>query len=104
MRGGYFVEFGATNGIELSNPFLLEKKYNWRGILVEPARVWHNGLSINRGCLVDTRCVWAESGLHLQFNEVHGLSTLDTFSNSDMHSAFRQAGTRYQVETISLLD
>jgi hypothetical protein len=31
-RDGYFVEFGATNGVDLSNTYLLEKGYNWKGI------------------------------------------------------------------------
>ncbi len=43
-RGGYFVEFGATNGIDLSNTYALEKEYGWKGILSEPATVWHEDL------------------------------------------------------------
>ena len=46
--GGYFVEFGATNGIDLSNTYFLEEKFSWRGILVEPAKIWHQELSENR--------------------------------------------------------
>ena len=56
-RDGYFVEFGAMDGIILSNTFLLESKYSWRGIAAEPARCWHQGLRRNRTCSLDHRCV-----------------------------------------------
>jgi hypothetical protein len=36
-RNGYFAEFGATNGLELSNSYLLERQFGWSGILAEPA-------------------------------------------------------------------
>ena len=42
FRGGFFVEFGATNGIDLSNSYLLQSKYYWTGILAEPARCWRD--------------------------------------------------------------
>jgi hypothetical protein len=34
-KGGYFVEFGATNGITFSNSWLLEKSFGWDGILAD---------------------------------------------------------------------
>jgi FkbM family methyltransferase len=105
--GGYFVEFGATDGTTGSNSYLLEKDFGWHGIVAEPARCWHERLRANRSCFVDTACVWRESGTMLPFAEVVGfpaLSTINTFRNSDSHSRERGSAKAYQVETISLRD
>lgn len=105
-RDGYFVEFGATNGVDLSNTYLLEKEMGWTGILAEPAKVWSEALANNRNCHVTFDCVWSESGKTLEFNEVVAaeLSTVDEFSGVDEHASTRANGTRYTVNTISLLD
>ena len=47
QTNGFFVEFGATNGIDLSNTFLLESYFNWTGILAEPAKCCYESLKIN---------------------------------------------------------
>ena len=105
-KGGYFVEFGATNGKDLSNTYLLEKSYGWQGILAEPAVSWHADLSRNRDCHIEKDCVWRASGETLVFNEtdIRELSTIDAFSDSDMHGEARKSGKSYQVPTISLND
>lgn len=102
--GGFFVEFGATNGRDLSNTYMLEKKFGWRGILAEPARSWHQELEKNRDCSIEYCCVWKVSNAVLTFNEVPylELSTIDTFSSGDMHLKERKAGNRYPVKTITL--
>jgi FkbM family methyltransferase len=105
-ENGYFVEFGATNGITLSNTYLLEKSHQWTGIVAEPAKNWHNQLLRNRNCIIDTRCVWTETGKQLTFHEseVGELSTIDIFSNNDKHATARSPGKNYLVDTISLDD
>lgn len=35
-KNGVFIEAGAADGLSQSNTLLLERKYKWRGILVEP--------------------------------------------------------------------
>ena len=105
-RNGYFVEFGATNGIDLSNSHILENKFGWRGIVAEPARVWHKALFENRQCHIETKCVAGKSGEQVEFNETEmgELSTIKKFSDVDHHRELRQSGKIYQVETISLMD
>ncbi len=105
-RDGYFVEFGATNGISNSNTHLLEKKFGWEGILCEPALFWQDSLIRNRNVHIDFDCVWTKSGEGISFNETKNkeLSTLSHFSDSDMHSINRKNGKKYKVTSISLND
>ena len=49
---GFIVEFGATGWVNLSNTFLMEKKFNWRVTLAEPAKEWHKKLNKNRSVLL----------------------------------------------------
>lgn len=106
-QGGFFVDFGATNGLEGNNTMLLEKQYGWNGILVEPARVWHGELEKNRHCVIDRRCVWKETGKIIEFWETDAavLSTAKEFAQSDLHHRSRlQPKDSYTVETVSLND
>ena len=106
-RNGYFVEFGATDGLELSNTYLLEKQFGWSGILAEPAKYWHEEIVKNRDCHIEKNCVWSRTGEILKFNQVESanVSTIDLFSNvADGHQKARRKSTVYEVNTISLLD
>lgn len=105
-RNGYFVEFGAANGKNLSNTHLMEKEFNWDGILAEPATCWHNELKANRNCNIETSCVWKDSNSTLIFNQTNEaeLSTIDSFSDTDSHKHARKEGKIYEVKTISLND
>ena len=105
-KNGYFVEFGATNGIDLSNTHLLEKQFAWTGILAEPARCWHNDLELNRSAVIEHDCVWKDSNSILTFNEADfpELSTINRYSNNDSHGWRRKRGKKYDVKSISLND
>lgn len=105
-KNGYFVEFGATNGYDLSNTYLMEKELGWNGILAEPATVWHSDLRSNRNCNIESNCVWKDSNSRLTFNQVANaeLSTISSYSDTDLHKEARKVGKTYNVKTISLND
>ena len=108
-----FFEFGATDGLNLSNSNLLENSFNWKGVLSEPSPQWHELLKRNRkNTQIITKCIWKESGKKLDFfmSENGELSTLKDFVESDKTSMpgntdlRKKNGKMISVETISLND
>jgi FkbM family methyltransferase len=102
-KPGFFVEFGATDGVNLSNTFILEKNHMWNGILAEPALVWRQSLGVNRNAQISFDCVYSKSGLELDFeeNSVGELSAIYNFDHAKLRSHEKKI---YKVTTISLND
>jgi len=101
-KSGFFIEFGATNGIDLSNTLLLESKYSWNGILAEPAKSFHSDLRRNRGVIIDNRCVWNKSGSKIKFTEFVGTGLSGIKSN--LFNKSNDKLQQYEVETVNLTD
>ena len=108
-----FLEFGATDGIDLSNTYVLEKNFGWNGSLSEPSPQWHKNLKNNRpNCNIITKCIWSKSGEVLDFfeSDVGVLSTISEYKESDKVSIPGntiervRSGKLVKVETISLND
>ena len=105
-KQGTFVEFGAADGVTLSNTYFLEKHLNWSGVVAEPAVGWHDQLTRNRSCKISSACIYKESYKRVTIVETPDkmLSTISGFRNLDMHADLRQSGLEYEVETLSLED
>ena len=101
-RNGFFVEFGSTNGFDLSNSYLLEKDFGWKGILCEPASVWKDDLKKNRNSILDFRCVWKTSGktLDLIVPNKAEFSKISILKNQKSLNVDQSE----KVETVSLID
>lgn len=66
--GKTFLEFGACDGLELSNSLMLEKERGWNGVLAEPDPKWRDRISQSgRSAQIITDCIYTESGLELPF-------------------------------------
>jgi FkbM family methyltransferase len=105
-RNGYFVEFGAADGVNLSNTCLLEREFGWRGILAEPNPVWHAALKQNRKTDIDLRCVFGRSGERVAFAATKHpeLATIVGYESNDGHRLARQDHTIVEIETVALND
>ena len=110
---GTFLEFGATNGLDMSNTYLLENKFKWNGVLAEPSYLWHSSLKKNRpNCKILNECIYSESGKKLDFftSSIGELSTLEQFRESDLNSINKNTtdrnkkGFSHKVMSISLND
>lgn len=105
-KPGYFVEFGAADGVALSNSHILEKQFGWNGILCEPSTGWHEALKENRSSVIDTRCVYSVSGDKISFSENYlgELSAITSYADPNSNGILKRTTSSYEVETISLLD
>jgi len=99
---GFFVEVGAANGKSLSNTFLLEKFFQWNGILSEPNPNYAGEISLNRSAFFDNRAVFSNSGQTLSFAIASELSTLVGFGQNDQFAKFRSKARTIDVETVAL--
>lgn len=108
-----FLEFGATDGLELSNTHLLENHSKWKGVLAEPDPQWHKQLKKNRpNTKIITDCIWKKTGEMIDFlsSESGVLSTINSFRFSDKESMAGNSESRnkkfnkIKVNTISLND
>ena len=106
-KNGFFVEIGASDGINYSNTYLLETTYNWRGICAEPLPDKFEILKKNRpNSICTNKAVYNKSGLQVLFDIANNSDLLSGITqNIDCHAnAVNANKTQIQVSTISLND
>ncbi|MFZ9752248.1 MAG: FkbM family methyltransferase [Cyanobium sp.] len=101
MKHGYFVDIGAHDGIFLSNTFILESRYSWRGICVEANPLTFLDLSKNRNCDCANVCIDSVAGT-VDFalrGTVGGIIDDQTDNNG-----FADLGSTIKVGSVALVD
>lgn len=105
-RGGFFVEFGAADGVLLSNSYLLEAEFGWSGICSEPNPKMFEQLRRNRRCIVSNACIGGFSGRDVEFIFAGAFGGIAEHCAADLHrdrrAAYAAAGHVGRVTTISL--
>jgi FkbM family methyltransferase len=106
-KHGFFIEIGASDGVTLSNTHLLEKKYEWKGICVEPIPQIYSELVKNRP---NSKCfslaVYNKSDLTVSFSISHESSLYSGITeNIDYYTErVNRNKTIIDVTTVSLTD
>ena len=108
LHGGYFVEFGATDGVLLSNTYLLETEFAWQGICAEPNPKLFAQLQANRRCLVSAACIADQTGTQVEFILADAYGGIARYAQDDNHrdkrAAYRDSEQVTTLTTISLDD
>jgi FkbM family methyltransferase len=66
-KDGVFIELGGLDGIRHSNTFLLETKYNWNGLIIEPSPSLYKELKINRNVCTENILVGDTKQENIEF-------------------------------------
>jgi FkbM family methyltransferase len=102
-KGGFFVEFGAADGLLHSNSYYLETKFGWKGILVEPVARQYQECLVNRASTVLHAAVTGASGEIVNIRD-RGLFTKSVKAKK-LSSVLRRVGSGVeQVVGVSLND
>ena len=105
-RDGYFIEVGANNGYTMSNTYLLEKNYGWKGICIEPTPYKIHELKNNRpNAICLETAVFSESNLELDFTMtvIDILNVLTEYAEIAV-DFLNQSGEIIKVKTKTLTD
>ena len=68
-KKGTFIEVGGGNGVDLSNTYLLEKKYNWKGVICEPDKRSQKKIRKNRHAKLEVKPITNKCGKQIYFYE-----------------------------------
>ena len=106
-ENGYFVEIGSGDGVLESNTYLLEQKYSWSGICVEPVGYQFEKLKLHRKCICVNKAVYDESVREVEFceaeNEIRHLSGIKSHLLSNLNVINRSKIVKIEAVTLTRL-
>jgi hypothetical protein len=97
-KNGYFLEIGSNDPININNSYLLEKQYDWKGIMIEYNESFLNSYKIHRtnsihiindATKVDYKNIFEKNNMPLSFDylqidlEADNGSTIQTLQKLD---------------------
>jgi FkbM family methyltransferase len=100
-RNGFFLDIGAYNGVDMSNTYLFEKQYDWKGVCFEPLVDMFKKLAEARTAICCNKALYTESNKKVKFSCCDLLSGIT--DNIDKYNWVKDSES-YEVDTIRLDD
>ena len=106
LQGGFFVEAGATNGVNGSATLYLERELSWKGICVEASPQQYQKIKEYRSCMAENRALWSSSGDFLEFTYYPNRSGHSSVSinNKNEKKLENEEKEIISIESITLTD
>jgi hypothetical protein len=86
-KRGIFIEIGGGNGVDLSNTYILEKRFKWKGVICEPDNRLHANISSKRKCFLETAPITNFSNKIIYFNDK---GTYNSYTSSTYNSSAKK--------------
>ena len=105
--GGYFIDVGAWDGIDISNTYMFEKHLGWNGICIEPLPSAFSALEKNRASVCVKVAAYSVNDLEIEFVEsgnISGIVQNYIASNVPAHLMYALHGNKIKVKTKTLAD
>ncbi|MBE9061357.1 FkbM family methyltransferase [cf. Phormidesmis sp. LEGE 11477] len=100
LEPGFFIEMGAGDGLLLSNTAILEKKFNWTGLLIEPSHQFEK-LEENRNSACINACISNKKG-YIYIAEMPAPSCMKVDPNNALRSMTIDATDVYDAKSKAL--
>ena len=91
-KNGFFIEIGSNDPIYINNSYILEKEYNWKGLMVEYDKNWTESYKINR-----------PNSYHI-FNDARNINYMSYFNNNNFPKNIDYLQIDLDVNNRSTLD
>lgn len=110
VRGGYFLDLAASDGVTINNTVYLERQLGWTGVCIEADPEAFAILERSRDCRCVQACVDGEAGEvdYIPTGELGGIVDDDTDNNPAIRPAlldeWRRDGRLLKLKTRTLAD
>ncbi len=104
-KEGFFLDLAAADGITHSNTYVLEKKYGWKGICIEPNPIFFDKLKELRKCFCEKVAISNKNEtikFRIDNGQLGGIVAEDTDNNEKIRGDQLKVATIIEIKATTL--